>query len=804
MTFRKRKDDEVHLKDYYSIIYNRRWLISGVALLVLTISVLYSLIVPPVYEATTTLRIEPPASDNPFGLGGDNIGFYRQTGFLETEMEVLKSRTLAEKVVSQLGLSAEIVEPPMSLRSFFSNLTVGRDSPVGEYHFSFDGSGTYRLEHLESPLVVDSRCGALVDLPGLSFRVAPGIGDFEGDVVLEVQEFSEAVRSFMDCVRVEPIRDTRIVQLTISANDPSEARYRTNTLANTFVNEGLSYKRLEARNLRKFLEDQLKVVSKHLEDSEHDLEQFKEKNQVVVLDVEAKQKIEKLAEFEAERTRVASEQDGIGRLLSGVKDSSPSDLQGDLINSSYQEITAFPSLIENKTIQSLKEELVELQIRKKDLSSRFTNAHPDLSVLNSQIALVEKNLRDTASDYVNALASEIGALDKTISSIQGELEKLPAKEVELARLERKAKVNEEIYTLLLTRSKEAQISEASEIGDIRIVDPAVLPEEPVKPRKQLNAILGLILGLTLGISLAFVSEYLDDTVKTWDDIRDGVNLPLLGSIPSIGNVAPTQKYKNSKEMQWLNIESRLLTHHEPRSPISESYRNIRTNIQYFDLSRELKTILFTSPSPREGKSTTVSNLAITLAQQGQKVLLLDCDLRKPVLDNLFFQKREPGLTDVLMGRAGITIAVRKTIVDNLFLLPCGAIPPNPSELLSSSRMKDLLTRIENDYDFVLVDSPPILAVTDASVLSTEVGGVILVVRSRSTSPEMVEEAGERLQKVGSRVIGVVMNDLDMERHYGKYARYSYSSYYYYGGDKTKKKTGSNGGGVRKKKEAIHG
>jgi len=786
LTFKRRKDEEVQLKDYYSIIYNRRWLVASIAFLVFTLSIVYSLMVPPVYEATTTLRIDPPVSDNPLYLGSSNMRLLGQAGFLETEMEVLKSRTLAGKVVSQLGLSLEIIEPRLSRRTFFSQLSVGRESQPGLYDIHFEGDRRFRLEHHESPLVVESWIGALVDLPGLSFRVSPKVGDYSGLVTFEILDFSKAVRLFMDQVRVEPIRDTRIIQLTISANDPDEARYITNTLAEAFVSEGLSYKRLEARNLRKFLEDQLKVVSEHLEESERNLEEFKERNQVVVLDVEAKQKIEKLAEFEASRTRVSAERDGILKLMAEVNDDSHEEISDILNSSGYQEATAFPSLITNQTIQSLKEQLIKLQIERKKVANRFTGAHPDLSVLNSQIELVEKSLRDTARDYINALESEIKAFDSTVAEIQGELEKLPAKEVELAKLERKAKVNEEIYTLLLTRSKEAQISEASEIGDIRIVDPAILPENPVKPKKKLSAFLGLVLGLFLGVSMAFILEYLDDTVKTWDDIREGIDLPLLGSIPSIIDSSDIRKYKNTTEAEWYQLEARLLTHHEPRSPIAEAYRNIRTNIQYFDISKELKTILFTSPSPREGKSTTVSNLAITLAQQGQKVILVDCDLRKPVLNHIFYQRREPGLTNVLMGHVGISTAVRQVKIDNLSLLPCGAIPPNPSELLSSVRMGELLTRLQDDYDFVLLDSPPVLAVTDASILSTEIGGVILVIRSRSTSPVMVVEANERLEKIGARVIGVVMNDLDMERHYGKYARYSYSTYYYYGGDKSKK------------------
>jgi len=338
LTARRRRDEEVHLKDYYSIVFNRRWLILSVTLLVLTVAIAYSLVVPPVYEATTTLRIEPPASDNPLYLGAQNLSLVRQNGFLETEMEVLKSRTLAEKVVSRLGLSVEVTEPRMSRTALFSDLTVGPEAPTGEYLIELDGTGGYRMMHRESPLVVESRVGSRVELPGLAFRLSPRMEEIPDAITIEVLEYAEAVRGFMRRIRVEPIRDTRIIQLTISANDPGEARHITNTLASTFVDEGLSYKRLEAKNLRTFLEDQLEVVSRHLEDSEHSLEAFKERNQVVVLDVEAKKKIEKLAEFEAKLTRVRAERDGIRKLLDDVAEIDPAALAHGMARGGYEEI----------------------------------------------------------------------------------------------------------------------------------------------------------------------------------------------------------------------------------------------------------------------------------------------------------------------------------------------------------------------------------------------------------------------------------------------------------------------------------
>jgi tyrosine-protein kinase Etk/Wzc len=785
LSLKKRRDESLHLRDYYSILFNHRRLISVVTLLVLSLSIAYSLLVTPVYKATTTLRIEPPASESPLYLGMRNISLNGQTEFIETELEVLKSRTLAEKVVSRLGLSVEILDPRESRRDIFSSLTVGDGALMGDYLVHFTQDGHYSMKHLDSPLVVESRVGAEVRIPGLSFRISPEFRNFSQDIKFRVLDFPTTVRNFMDHVEAEPIRGTRIVELTISANTQDEARYITNTLAEIFVDQGLSTKRLEARNVREFLDDQLKVASKQVAESEENLKEFKEKNQVVILDVESQNRIEKLADFQAELERIRAERDGILKLIRQDHPGSVGSTTAVMDSAAFQQVTAFPSLITNKTIQSLKKQLIELQIRRKDLSSRFTDSYPDLQVLNDQIRLVEGNLQNTARDYLNALNEQIKALSQTVASIQKDLEKLPAKEVELAGLERKAKVNDQIYTMLLTRYKEAQINEASEIGDIRIIDPAILPEKPIRPRILLNLILALILGLSLGISSSIGIEYLDDSIKSWEDLKD-LELPLLGSIPAMEVQSTASRY-GSPETVWLDLESKLLTHHELRSPIAESYRNIRTNIQYFNVSRELKTILLTSPNQGEGKSTTTANLAITLAQQGQRVLIGDCDLRKPVINHIFYQRKEPGLTDVLTGKAGVNIAVRDTNVSGLSILPCGSIPPNPSELLSSIRMRELLTRLQNDYDFILLDSPPVLPVTDASILSTEVGGVILVVRAGVTRPEMIEEARDRLEKVGARVIGVVMNGLDMKRHYGKYGHYAYSYYYYYGGDGKRKR-----------------
>jgi capsular exopolysaccharide synthesis family protein len=509
-------------------------------------------------------------------------------------------------------------------------------------------------------------------------------------------------------------------------------------------------------------------VSDQLEDSEESLREFKEQSQVVVLSVESESKIGELSKFEAEKAAALTEMEGIRRFLKKIDENDGSGTG----NLDFWQVTTFPSLINNETIWRLKDQLVALSVKKKELAQVLEDTHPDLIVINSQIALVEEDLRREASSYIEALGSKIEALDGTIAHFQKELEKLPEKEVQLARLERNAKVNEEIYTLLLKRHKEAQISEAMEIGDIHIVDPAITPKYPVKPNKKMNLAIGLAVGLLFGITLACLVEYFDTTIKNWEDVSKRLDLPMLGSIPRI-RLPKGAKLGDGA----LKYGERLISLSDSKSPISEAYRTIRTNIQYFDITDKVQTLLFTSPGPKEGKSTTVSNLAVTISQQGVKTLIVDADLRKPVMARTFRVSKSPGLTDILVGKASLSMCIAETGIDNLYLLPSGSIPPNPSELLSSEKMTDLVELLKEAFQIVLLDSPPVLAVTDASILAQKTDGVVLVVRSEVTEEDAAAMAKHHLEHVKARVIGVVINDFNFETRYYRKGYYQYYNYY---------------------------
>jgi tyrosine-protein kinase Etk/Wzc len=734
----------------------------------------------PVYEAKSTIRIEPPQSGNPILSQTSNISYFKLKGQLETEIEVLKSRSIAERVVTRLGLPLEPRNSGFTKEELFEFINVSREAIPGEYKIIFQESGAFQV-HLEGNILMTGHIGIPVELIGLSFNFHPTLVAVPKKLEFEILDFDSAVKSFMKNSEAQPVKDTNIIKISVKGHDPAQVKRMVNTWAQEFLTQGLSFNKLEARSVREFLEEQLSVVSDQLNVSEESLQDFKESSQVIVLNVEAESKIAECAKFEAEKATAITEMDGINRFLNKINSNNKKGAD----NLDFWQVTTFPSLINNETIWRLKDQLVSLSVKKKELAQVLEVTHPDLMVVNSQITLVENDLKREASSYIKALESKIEALDDTIARIQKELDKLPEKEVVLARLERSAKVNEEIYTLLLKRHKEAQISEAMEIGDIRIVDPAISPKFPVKPNKKLNLAMGLLAGLIFGITLACFVEYFDTTIKNWEDVSKRLDLPMLGSIPRIKSSKTAKLVEGKDESQ--SFGDRLISHSDLKSPVTEAYRTIRTNIQYFDITEKIQTLLFTSPGPKEGKSTTVSNLAVTLSQQGVKTLIVDADLRKPVMAKTFRLSKSPGLTDILVGKANLSMCIAETGIDNLYLLPSGTIPPNPSELLSSSKMADLMELLKEAFHIVLLDSPPVLAVTDASVLAKKTDGVVLVVRSEVTEEDAATMAKHHLEHVKARVIGVVINDFNFETRYYRRGYYQYYTYYYHSEDDSKGK-----------------
>jgi polysaccharide biosynthesis transport protein len=315
----------------------------------------------------------------------------------------------------------------------------------------------------------------------------------------------------------------------------------------------------------------------------------------------------------------------------------------------------------------------------------------------------------------------------------------------------------------------ARISQGGETGGVRIIDSAPLPFTPVSPQRKRAVLLAAIIGLMLGVLSAVIADRFDDSVQTPDEVRHRLHLAILGSIPRVRDAL----FRRTDRQSF-----RLMSHAEPQSLVAEAFRSLRTNIAFARAHSDLRTIVLTSPGPGDGKSTVACNLATIFAQQGQRTLLIDADLRRAVVNETFAIPRSPGLSDLLVGNARLADVAKAVEVSNLFLLPSGQFPPNPSELLGSPAMRDILEQAKTSFDMVVIDSPPVLAVTDSSVISSVVDGTIVVVRVGKTARDAVRRAVAQLRVVNGRVLGAVLNDVDFRSgvYYGGYGYYYHRFY----------------------------
>jgi tyrosine-protein kinase Etk/Wzc len=570
------------------------------------------------------------------------------------------------------------------------------------------------------------------------------------------------------------------------------------------------------RLVKNFLQDQLELIKEKLNSSEIELKNYKEQASMVGLPQEVQDKVTRLTEFESYYHSAKLE------LESNLKRLEYIDTQ---LDKSKQNIN-MENILTSPVLDELKQQMAEIQANQAKLVAGMVNQgvydknNPQLNKYNERLNLLKQNFQSSLlklastemvdpigiseslfarkmeiETEVQALRPKVVALKKTVDEFNAQLNELPEKSLKLARLERSTKVDENLYLMMKEKFEESRITEVGQLGNIQIIDLAKPPLAPISPKKRQNLMLGIILGLGLGIGITFFREYMDNSVASIDQVQQ-LGFSILGAIPEIkmdeaikkireknGNLA---EFKNSNEQEIANIVSRMISHFAPKSPIAEAYRSLRTNIQYSKSDKTMQVLLVTSPGPRDGKSTTAVNLAITIAQTGVKTLLVDGDLRRPVLHSIFGFRKNVGLSNCIIGKAELQDSIFPTEIENLHLMPCGTLPPNPSELLGSNSMKKLLVEMRQKFDFIIIDTPPVIAVTDAAVLCSMIDGVILVLKARQTNQEAAQRANELLKNVNAPVLGVILNSIQIESMYGSYYYY-YHYYYYYGNDGEKKK-----------------
>jgi len=717
-------DDGLPIREYWAVIRKRIWAIIFVATIVMGLGALYLVNKPPIYEAEVTIEIRTAA---PQVLGSElepvidpaaGASYWSTLEYYETQYRIIRSRAVAEEVVTALQLAED---------------------------FNFLG--------------IDPEADA--------------------EVRRQLLERIDPVAHLISMTSVTSIPDSHLVAVSVQNHDPDLATLLANTIAEIYVERNERRQQRGTHAAFEWLEVERSELRGRVEDAELELLQYRRDQNIHSASIEARQSQLNqhlasvnglLDEAEAERRAIRAERREVRRAREN----------GEVAESSV------PAVVNNPLIQSLKQEREQLRVELARLQSRYGERHEDVRGVSHALedieAAITREVENVLDSYevplerAEARASELRSQRETILADMAELSEA---EPRYNQLERDIENQAEVLTMIERRYKETDLyRRQQDVNNIEVLDAAIVPEIPIAPRKSLIMAVAMLLGGILGTGFAFMLEVLDNTVRTQEDLERVLGFTFLGVVPSIKE-SQRDKVRERKE-PFADLLSRdLFIHGNPKSSIAECCRSIRTNLHFMSPDKELHRLLVTSAGPREGKTSTAINLATVIAQSNHRVLLVDTDMRRPRLHKAFGQENRVGMTNLILGELDYEEAVQKTVVPGLDLLPCGPIPPNPTELMHTDRFAQIVDDLSDRYDRVIYDSPPVVAVADAMILGQMMDGVLFVVKSGQTAREVVKRAKEQLDSINTPLLGAILNDLDLEDRAYRY-HYYYSYYKRYG------------------------
>jgi len=597
--------------------------------------------------------------------------------------------------------------------------------------------------------------------------------------------------------------ESNLINITAEADDPKKAQNIANAVARVYTNEHAAEVNKRALDARTFIERQLKDVETKLHSAEEKLTRFREEQNVVSLDSQTTSILHQLTTVETEHQTVASAAAEMEVVLERLKKAGSEPLP---TNESFFVDQATP------LYTNLNTKLVTLLLEKDTLLLTCTKEHPKVIEINSQIHEITRNMTANLNDILHTATTKAAGLKEKIDEYQRQLDALPGKGLILARLERDVSFNEKVYVLLEEKLQEAKIMEAAKIEEVIIIKPALEPAAPSRSSNvKMKGILGMIVGLIIGLIFAFIYETFDTSIGAVKEVEEFVGVKVLGIIPDIDikslrkNLLETHKEHDLTD-KFMNRAIGMSTHFMPNSTVSESFRSVRTNVQFSGFEKQLKTIAFTSAVANEGKSNSIVNVAITMAQAYNRVLLVDADLRKPDISRIFGINEQPGLTevilgsyewqdvvqnitDIMLGEMDVDDIMQTPGLDNLHIMTGGRMPLNPAELLTSAEFDNFFKAVHDHYDVILIDLPPILAAADTTIIGSRVDGVVMVYRAGSTARGALRRAKEQLDHSRANIIGIILNGLkaDVSLDFGElhYKRYNYGNKRQYTSRKSK-------------------
>jgi capsular exopolysaccharide synthesis family protein len=734
------QEEEIHLLDYWKVLLKRRRVALSFFAIVVGIVMVYSFAATPIYKGTAQVLID--LEKNPTMTFAEGSGAFIQmkdsAEYYKTQTEILASRAFGDRVVRKLQLDKN----PYILEKQESAFTLMKNK---------------MKDLITSLFPARAKQANPIPLAAIQEELSP-----------------ELTTMVLGNMEVEIGKGSNILKINYYSDNPLVAAAMANGIANAYIEHNLDIRVKPFRDAVEWLSARMIDSRAKVEDSEKVVQQYKETKGIVSFEPMENVITQKLQEIMTQLVQAESKRQETEVRYKQIQS---------VINNT-ELLATVPDIMNNPVIQSLRTDELAVKRKISDLSEKFGPKHPNIMRAQTELKSIQKNLISEARKMLSAAKSEYdiargreNSLRKAMEEQKLEVLDLGRKAIDYGVIEGEAMSNKQFYELLLKKLQEASLSSGINVSNAQIVDGATIPDSPAKPKRLLNMLLAVFVGLFGGIFAAFFVEYMDDTIKTPDDIEKLLAIPFLGYVPA-----------TNKE------EGPIYMFSGPRANIAESYRSIRTSIMLSSTEEEpLHILLVTSTTPHEGKTTTAANLAIAMAQLGERVLLIDTDMRRHNLHKVFGLDNLIGISDMIVDHTNTAAAIRSvSSIPNLSIITGGTLAPNPSELLGSNSMRLLMSKLRSQYDRIILDSPPVMVFSDGLVLSRLADGVIFVVWGAMTGRDNIKKSVQAISGVNSRILGIVLNNIDLTSKSSYYYYHPYYNYHYYYGEKGEEKMAKKG------------